>query len=39
MCKCFIFQTLLLPKVLTRRNTLSEGSQMIDMTKGLWGLL
>lgn len=39
MCKCFIFQTLLLPKVLIHGNALTEGNQMIDMTKGLWELL
>lgn len=39
MCKCFIFQTLLLPKVLTHGNTLAEGNQMIDVTEGLRELL
>lgn len=39
MCKRFVFQTLLLPKVLTHGDTLTEGNQVIDVTEGLGELL
>lgn len=35
MCECFVFPTLLMPKVLTLGNTLTGGNQMINASKGL----